>query len=118
LLYRCRECQHEEMGGFLPGAACGLYFVFLLGLSAACLAGGFAILKARLGEQPVPVQHPETKWWEWPVIGIITLTILIVAAAVVKFALELVEYLAHSRRKCPNCGTRRWSWGFTRGFGL
>jgi hypothetical protein len=38
--------------------------------------------------------------------------------AAMKFFLELVEYLAFARRKCPQCGGRRWSRGFTRGFGL
>jgi hypothetical protein len=48
----------------------------------------------------------------------VTLILMAVGVRVVKFALELVEYLAFARRRCPTCGARRWSWGFTRGFGL
>jgi hypothetical protein len=40
-----------------------------------------------------------------------------VGAALVCLAMELSDFvLAHCGR-CPNCGSRKWSWGYTRGFG-
>jgi hypothetical protein len=40
-----------------------------------------------------------------------------VGAVMVNFVMEMSDFvLAHCRR-CPHCGSRKWYWGYTRGFG-
>jgi hypothetical protein len=118
VIYRCLVCQHEEARGCLPTVTCGLYFVFLLGLSAGCLAGVARGLHALAGDRPHPVEPPETPWWVFLAAVAIAPILAVVGMMATKFLLELIEYLAFARRQCPTCGGRRWSWGFTRGFGL
>lgn len=120
MLYRCRECERELAGGCLPTATCGLYFVFLGARSAGCLyLVVFALraaLLANVGERQQPAEP--APWWWWVVVCPVGVVLFLSVGAVVKFTLELIEWLLTRRRRCPTCGARRWSWGFTRGFGL
>lgn len=115
MIYRCLSCRHEAVGGFLPSVTRGLYLLFLIGLSVACMAGA---LNAMVGNRPVPAEKIETPWWFTVVGVIIVLVLTIVGAVAIKLLIELAEYLTFVWRRCPTCGARRWSWGFTRGFGL
>jgi hypothetical protein len=98
--------------------SCGLYLTFLLALSAGCIAGAARGLRAWVGERPTGAEPVEVPWWVGVVAVVVGLVLTVVCVVIVKFALELVEYLAFAWRQCPNCGARRWSWGFTRGFGM
>jgi hypothetical protein len=57
-------------------------------------------------------------WWVWLIAVIAGPILVIVGMVLINFLLELFEYLAFAWRRCPQCRARRWSWGFTRGFGL
>lgn len=60
-------------------------------------------------------------WWALlfiPLVMILGFVFLFIAAMILNTILELIEWLAFCLRRCPDCGCRRWSWGFTRGFGL
>lgn len=113
--YRCRSCRHEVERGCLPAASCGLYAIILLGFSA----GAAAVLVERLrGRFAAPGSDSSTPWWAEFGSPVLVLVLGIVGAIAINLVLQLVEYLAFVWRKCPGCGARRWSWGFTRGFGL
>ncbi len=118
MIYRCRICKHEEARGCLPTATCGIYLAFLLILNFGCIAGAARGLRIWVGERPAPADPVEAPWWVGVVAVVIGLVLTVVGVMVVKFTLEMVEYLAFARRRCPSCRARRWSWGFTRGFGL
>ena len=118
MIYRCRVCRYEEARGWLPTGTSGLYGAFLVGLSVACLAGAAAGLRAWVGDPPAPAEPAEMPVWVGVVVVLVGLALVAAGAAAVKFSLELAEYLAFARRPCPGCQSRRWSWGFTRGFGL
>jgi hypothetical protein len=53
-----------------------------------------------------------------PFAMIIGFVVLFIAAMLLNVLMEFIEWLAFSLRRCPKCRCRRWSWGFTRGFGL
>lgn len=60
-------------------------------------------------------------WWALfvvPLVMIMGFIALFIAAMILNALMELTEWLIYCRRRCPTCGCRRWSWGFTRGFGL
>lgn len=118
MIYCCRVCHREEPRGCLPTVSCGLYMIFLLCLSAGCVAVAARYLRALIGVQPAANQSVVTPWWVAVVAVVVGLVLAVIGAVMVKFVLELVEYLAFALRRCPSCGARRWSWGFTRGFGL
>ena len=120
MIYRCRKCGCERARGWLPSASCGVYFFLLLGLSLSA-----AILALRMLEKTMPPLQPGPgggqPWWVWVVgvVGVLICFAAIVAGAIgLHYVLAAIEYLATARRRCPSCGSRRWSWGFTRGFGL
>lgn len=127
MFYRCRVCQHKESRGWLPTASCGMYALALLALS---LIGNIGIVRGArsltgAGSSSTMSLSAELAGASWLtaticVIAGLVLTVILagVGMIVINFALELAEWLAFARRKCPVCGARRWSWGFTRGFGL
>jgi hypothetical protein len=57
-------------------------------------------------------------WWVALIGTLLSCGAVVLVAVALNLLLEAVEYLAFVRRSCPNCGARRWSWGFTSGFGL
>jgi hypothetical protein len=117
-MYRCRTCGREETRGWLPAAAGGPYLAFLVGLSTAGSAGVVAGLRAWVGDRPPPAEAVGMPAWVGAAAVAAGLALVLAGAAAVKGVLELAEYLAFVRRRCPGCGRRRWSWGFTRGFGV
>ncbi len=120
MIYRCLVCGYEEARGCLPTASCGLYLFLLLGLSAGCQAGVIHSINRVLRGTQRDLAQPQAEdpWWVYVAICVLGLLLLVVGAAVVKYLLEVVEYLVFARRRCERCGARRWSRGFTRGFGL
>ena len=106
MFYRCKKCGREEGRGILPGATCGMLFIMPM-----AIAGGVLLGIAR------PILAGRDGWW-WLLAIPLILVLSIVAACLLNLLLEGLEWLVFCRRRCPSCGARRWSWGFTRGFGL
>ena len=116
MLYKCRNCEFEEGRGFLPSVTCGLYMLFLMGTATAI--GAFLLRQLR-GDAPNPAA--ELGWWNllaFPLALVLGLVLAFIGGLVLNYILEFFEWFVFCRRKCPKCGSRRWSWGFTRGFGL
>lgn len=114
--YRCLNCKNSFDRGILPCASCGLYFIILLGISLSVLqllVFGFAHMA---GFRNVDVMKFLNEWA--CVIAVPGFVAALLVSAMLNFIAEALEYLAMKWRKCPQCGQRNWSWGFTSGFGL
>jgi hypothetical protein len=101
----------------------------LVGVPASAGLGAQDRLKAglqpdspceRLYEAP-----SDAPWWVGAMAVFVVAAVLpiilalpFLGAACLKFLFELIEWLTFFRRRCPHCGSRKWSWGDTRGFGL
>ena len=130
MIYRCLNCDYEEARGCLPTVSCGLYFVFLALLLLMCCYGVLfslsMIFDVHTGSQNKLISegHSESQaqtdidWWVFPASVIISPVLYFICFIGLHWMLEWIEFLAFYRRKCPVCGGRRWSRGFTRGFGL
>ena len=122
MIYRCHGCQQEEARGCLPTTTCGLYAMALLALSTGCIAGVARGIRSLAGGQPPTVDPVVAPWWVGVLFGVLAVVVgvalALVGMIVINFVLELAEWLIFARRRCPLCNARRWSWGFTRGFGL
>ncbi len=117
MIYRCKACKYEESRGCLPSASCGLYMLGLMGL---WIFGANLALKILQRHMPVG-QVPELSsppWWMWIVLIPAGLAFAVFGVLVLNSLFSAIEWLLFARRRCPQCGDRRWSWGFTRGFGL
>jgi hypothetical protein len=118
MIYQCRVCRYEEPRGCLPSMTCGVYLAVLLALSAggvAALVYGLRVVADKHRPAEAPVDAP---WWFSAVAVVAGCVLPFAGAFVLNFLFELIEWLAFFRRRCPQCGSRKWSWGETRGFGL
>ena len=116
MYYKCRCCEHEEARGCLPTVTCGIYLLFLMGLTVAI--GSFTL---RLIGGDSPGLALELGWWKLLVIPlgmVVGLVLAFVGTVLLNYVFEFIEYVAFCLTKCPKCGARKWSWGYTRGFGL
>jgi hypothetical protein len=118
MLYRCLTCGREEARGCLPTATCGLYLMALLALAGGLLWAALALTKWAIGSVQRPDPAPDPPWWLWPVALATWLGLLAGTTAGVNWLVQAAERLVVRRRPCQGCGGRRWSRGFTRGFGL
>jgi hypothetical protein len=116
MIYRCLLCDHEEGRGCLPTVTCGLYLLAFPVLAVGILWGATYLLRWALGPEVRP--RPPAPWWVWPVAAVVTVVLVVGMTVALKRAVEWAERLAVLRRPCPRCGGRRWSRGFTRGYGL
>ena len=120
--YRCKACGHEEARGLIPAASCGLYFFVIAGIGLGVILLAIHFLKraatALHAQTTQPVQVGATPWWLWVILVPASIVFLVLLTVAMNWFLELLEYLAYAGRKCPKCGKRKWSWGFTKGFGL
>jgi hypothetical protein len=94
-------------------------------LAVIPLACIYAVLGAVRQHDPVPAPPAEpasirepAPWWLWVISFVVALPLFVLSIYVTKYVLEAIEYVAFAWRRCPNCKARRWSWGFTEGFGL
>lgn len=116
MIYKCRNCDFEEGRGCLPSVTCGLYMLFLIGCATGIMS--FALARLR-GDAANPIA--DLGWWKllaFPIAAAVALIAAVIGGLLLNCVLEFIEWLAFCLRKCPKCGSRRWSWGFTRGFGL
>lgn len=125
MLYRCRCCAYEEARGCLPTVSCGIYLLGLMGLTGGMLVPALRYFRslARASSDAAPALEPASGigWWALLVIPLamaLGFVVLFVGAMILNAIFELIEWLVFSCRRCPKCGRRRWSWGFTNGFGL
>jgi hypothetical protein len=116
MIYKCLRCEYEEARGCLPTVTCGIFLMLQMLVASYGL-----VLLIRLRPPPEPQPAPDLGWWGllvYPLLIAITVFLMLVSTAILIFLLEFIEYLIFALRKCPKCGARRWSWGYTRGFGL
>jgi hypothetical protein len=102
-LIKCKKCGLKARVGFMPTASCGM--VGLLGISAglACCVIVFMYL---LHDSSLLLRVP---------LGIIS---FIVGFMAVEYIPLMAEWLIAFFHRCPQCGSRNWSFPFTEGFGL
>lgn len=94
--------------------------LFLMGIATLLLTVAVRMIRLYL-RGDVPHQQSDFGWWSLlliPPIIVLGFAMIFVAALALDYMLSLIEYLVFVLRKCPKCGSRRWSFGFTRGFGL
>ena len=124
MLYRCRLCKYEEARGWLPPVTCGMLLFGQMAFVLALLMPVIRYLRGLAREAvgaTTPGTAPDASWWALlvvPLAVILVVLAVMIGAILMNTFLELLEWLAFSCRRCPKCGRRRWSWGFTRGFGL
>lgn len=106
MIYKCLDCEFREGRGVLPGVSCGI--LMLLEMGVATLLISF-VARALL---------PDDLGWWWLLIAPVLFVLALPAGYLVAVALAALEWLVFSLRRCPRCGARRWSFGFTEGFGL
>jgi len=95
-----------------------MYLLLLIVLAQACMFAALWGVRAWLDIPPPPAERARPPWWLF-VVGLpVVLGIAICSAWLLDLLLRWIEYVAFFRRKCPACSGRRWSRGFTRGFGL
>ena len=117
MIYRCKSCGLEEARGCLPTASCALYLLGLIGLAAFVI--GLAIpLFRRAWFHDAGAAETSTPGWAWLLIIPAAVGAAVLIAAALDKIFALAEWLLFAGRRCPGCGSRRWSRGFTRGFGL
>ena len=106
--YRCRRCNFNETRGCLPSVSCGIY---LLVLVCACAGVALPLIRHTVLPDSLP-------WWAWLLIVPGGLVVAVIGGILLDLLLQAVEWLLFAFRRCPRCRARRWSWGFTGGFGL
>lgn len=90
----------------MPGTTCGMLVMFQI-----AIAIGLMLPFAR------KLLEGQSPWW-WMLAVPLLLLFSILGAYLLNLVLETIEWLLFCRCRCENCGGRRWSWGFTEGFGL
>lgn len=116
MYYRCKNCEYQEARGCLPTVTCGMYLFGLMGIVT-----GIAAFTIHLLQGDGPREPTDLGWWRIvliPVGMVVGLLLVIAGAIALNYVFEFIEYVAYAFKKCPNCGARKWSWGYTRGFGL
>jgi hypothetical protein len=106
MYYKCRNCGYEKYRGILPGASCGMLLIVEMGICCAVLLQ-FAV-------KYIPKEPGAWKLLIYPLLAGVSFF----CAILLDYLISAVEWLVYCRRKCPDCGSRRWSFGRTRGFGL
>ncbi len=118
MLYRCRSCGAVESRGCLPPATCLLYLLFLGCLSVTFLSAGLTVARRLIGPEPSSSEPEPVPWWFWVIFAPVGFILVVVGGATIHALLRAVEYLIVRRKPCPACGAKKWSWGYTAGFGL
>lgn len=102
MIYRCKKCNNEMQAGWMPSSTCGILLLPMLGggaLMASIMWGALAEISG---------------WLSW----IAAIVAFGVGAVMVSLTMDLSDFLLAHCKRCSHCGSRKWSWGHTRGFGL
>jgi hypothetical protein len=102
MLYCCNRCHFERAAGFLPTTTCGFLVIPPMAIGIVVVR----ILEVRTGTS--------LGWW-WLPVGLATVYL---APAIFILVLAAIEWCGVHGRRCPDCGARSWSFGYTKGFGL
>jgi hypothetical protein len=108
--YQCRNCKLEEARGCIPSVSCGIYLFSLMVFPAMFMGASLGILKAWLAIDGFG-------WW-WLLISPVMLIVGLLSIIPVAYVMAAIEWSLFALRSCPRCGARRWSRGYTKGFGL
>ena len=107
MYYECRNCKVEEYRGVLPGATCGILLLFWGGVF---LAGSKVAINYFV---------PDGLGWWWllatPVVFAFSMTF---GAIGLHLIASVIEWVAISLVPCKQCGSHRFAFGRTHGFGL
>jgi hypothetical protein len=92
--------------GCLPTVSCGILIVVMQSIAIGLLL-------------PI-VAHvfPDGLGSWWLLAGPLLFLLSIPLGLLLYSMIMLFEWLAYCWKRCPTCGARKWSWGFTRGFGI
>lgn len=95
-----------------------------MGVSAAILIPSINLVRSLVNTAPAAIESNNSTglgWWALlivPSMMIVCFIALFISAMILNALMELIEWLMYCRQRCTTCGSRKWSWGFTRGFGL
>lgn len=107
MYYKCRRCGLEEPRGILPGVTCGLMLAMWAGLSNAIVIGTLVCLL------------PSSIGWWWLLIGPVAFGLSIFPGSFLLNLLAMsIEWCLISLFPCKGCGSHRFTFGATHGFGL
>jgi hypothetical protein len=106
-LVKCRSCGYSGSVGCMPTASCGV--LVMLGLSIG-LSG--VVLFSR------GILAGHSAWLRYPVIALTCAAGGIAGIVLVHLGPWCIEWLLAMLNRCPGCGSRKWSFPYTEGFGL
>ena len=106
MIYTCKACGFSEGRRIRPSTACGMLLIVYMGLAFAPLLTIMRLI------------FPEGLGWWWLLGGPALFATSLIMSFFIGFCVELIEWLLFCCRKCSICGKRKWSWGYTQGFGL
>lgn len=106
MIYRCRSCQEKVYFGCLPSVSCGLLLMVYASIGGA--------ISWTVGELLWRVLPHWVTFAAIPALAVLGILMIWPLA----WASGAVEWLLIHLTRCRRCGGRRWSWGFTEGFGL
>lgn len=107
MFYQCRKCSHEEFRGVLPGVTCGILLASCGGVFLGFLCGVAKEL------------FPDGLGWWWLVAAPVMFLLAMVPGALLLYTTAAaIEWAAISIIPCRRCGSHRFSFGRTHGFGL
>jgi hypothetical protein len=106
MYYKCKKCEHTEFRGILPGATCGVLLAANMGLSIA------------LAETAIDHIFPSGLGYWWLIAAPLLVVFSFFGAIAIQYLLSALEWLLFCLCACPKCKSRKWSFGFTQGFGL
>jgi uncharacterized membrane protein len=107
-LVRCRNCDHEQDAGFMPAVTTGMVPVLSIVLAGTAAYEVFGLLKSYGHGLIIKIIGT---------LGTFALA-CVIFLLVIDFVTHGVDWLIAMRRKCPECGERKWSFPYTSGFGL
>jgi hypothetical protein len=107
MYYQCRKCKDEEFRGILPGVTCG---ILLLTWGAVFLA--FLVIVAK------KLFPGGLGWWWLAAAPVMVLLAWIPGALLLHLTAMAFEWAMISVSPCRKCGSHRFSFGKTHGFGL
>lgn len=103
---RCRSCQTVVARGCLPTVSCGVLASMYLGFG-----GGISlVIGVRIWRH-----YP---WWATALAAPFLLILTIALILFFAYTFQFIEWLIVRLTHCPSCRRRRWSRGYTKGFGL
>ena len=106
-LIKCKKCDFRGTVGVMPNTSCG---IIVIGGGVVGVMTGLGIVN--------PIIHELAQWIKI-VVWIVVVPIMgFVGMILIHLIPWSVEWLLAMCHRCPECGSRKWSFPFTEGFGL